>query len=328
MGTPTAAENQIRPSVVTAEYSALLSAEIIAHFSANDRSNYIVAKNCHACESSDIVHKCIKNNFQLDECTSCGYVFVNPRPPEYQIVDFFKKSEAIGIYSRIVEETKASRKNLIFSPLVDYIESILPRKSSILEIGCGAGLLLEELDNRKKWNCCGLEPSEETVNLCKAKGLNVLHGSLDGICDIGSYDMIVMWAVLDHFVSPDEMLIKTKSMLNESGMLLIGNINIDGFDSKIMGCDNPAFCPPERMNFFGVASIARILRKAGFSDINVVTNGKLDVDIVKNYWSNGGVYNENEFLESVINNDALAQSFQNWLMQNNMAGHMRILAKA
>lgn len=50
---------------------------------------------------------------------------------------------------------------------------------NVLEIGCGQGLRLQELKNKKNWITYGLDPSLEAFNNGKRKGINVYQGTAD-----------------------------------------------------------------------------------------------------------------------------------------------------
>ena len=50
---------------------------------------------------------------------------------------------------------------------------------NVLEIGCGQGLRLQELKNKKNWITNGLDPSFEAFKNGKRKGINVYQGTAD-----------------------------------------------------------------------------------------------------------------------------------------------------
>jgi len=51
--------------------------------------------------------------------------------------------------------------------------------SSILDLGCGNGTLMQMLRDERKCNCTGIEISPSGVDACKSKGLHVVQGSID-----------------------------------------------------------------------------------------------------------------------------------------------------
>ena len=56
------------------------------------------------------------------------------------------------------------------------IADIIENNSSILDVGCDDGTLMEFLKANKSTNIRGIEISKEKVQICIAKGLTVLKG--------------------------------------------------------------------------------------------------------------------------------------------------------
>jgi SAM-dependent methyltransferase len=326
-------EAAIRPKVVDDECAMLLSVEIQRFFLDRDRSvldeHLTTTVNCPGCDEAGCARYMVKDGFTLQRCRTCGMVFVNPRPTESAAVDFFAQSKSIDRYSEMVEMTKAARQELIFQPLADFIgQNLSETNGPLLEVGCGSGLLLETLAARNESRALrGVELSRRAVEICRAKGLDVFHGSFEKLDETSAYDVIVFWAVFDHFFDPCAIARKAHRLLNPGGSILIGNMNIEGFDSMILGEDNGAFTPPERQNFFGPSSMRVMLRRAGFEDVRIRTTGRLDVDIVRNYWAAGGRRGRNEFLEQIVLGPPTVQdAFQQFLIENNLSGHMTVTA--
>jgi SAM-dependent methyltransferase len=330
----TSQENDIRPKSMDEEYEELLLEEIKSFFFDDNtgqlQTGMLTKIRCPACDHDNYKLFLNKTGFQLQSCFNCDLVFVNPRPTEAVQIDFFSQSKAMDLYSEMVEKTKVERAKLIFTPLADKIFSEFGTEGgNLLEVGCGSGLLLEALQMRNTaWRLKGVEPNERAVEICREKDFDVFHASLEEVKDDNKYDLVVFWAVFDHFFDPFSIIEKSFKLLKPGGSIVIGNMNIDGFDSVITGVDNSAFCPPERMNFFGIKSMSAMLERGGFIDVLVDTSGQLDVDIVKNYWESGNNNGRTEFLEKIVfGSEAVKGAFQSFLMENNLSGHMTVTAK-
>lgn len=324
----------IRPKNIHHEQRQLLEKEILNFFIDSKTSTLkeSIAVNldcCPACLEKNYTFYLNKLNFRLEECLVCGFVFTNPRPLESAIVEFFSKSKSMDLYSEMINETSTTRIELIFEPITSYVLNNINSQGRLLEVGCGNGLLLDCFKNslNSSWDLSGVEINEVSSNICKNKGLNVFHGALESFETKSKYDLIIFWAVFDHFFDPLSIAKKAFNLLNPGGKILIGNMNIEGFDSLILGVDNFAFAPPVRQNFFGATSMGEMLKNAGFDDINFFTNGSLDTDIVKNYWENGNIRGKNPFLDKVFNapNPQTLENFQKFLQENNLSGHMTMI---
>ena len=60
----------------------------------------------------------------------------------------------------------------------DLIIKEIPRQSRVLDLGCGDGMLLKELEGYKKVDGHGVEISAEGVSLCLEKGLYCFQGDI------------------------------------------------------------------------------------------------------------------------------------------------------
>jgi SAM-dependent methyltransferase len=158
----------------------------------------------------------------------------------------------------------------------------------------------------------------------------VYQDPLEDLAECGGYDVVLMWSVLDHFFDPIAALKKCHGLLRPGGHIYIGNVNVDGFDHRIMGLDSITFGPPGRVNYYGQRSLAAHLRLAGFDLVETATPGMLDVDIVRDYWRRGGANGYNEFLaELILKPEALAaaEGFQRFLREHQLAGYQTVLAR-
>jgi len=89
------------------------------------------------------------------------------------------------------------------------IADMIPEGATVLDVGCGDGMLLDYLVRTKKVDGRGIEISAEGVNRCIAKGLSVIQG--DAEKDIRDYpddffDYVVLSQTLQAMNRPDQML--------------------------------------------------------------------------------------------------------------------------
>ncbi|NDV88720.1 methionine biosynthesis protein MetW [Aurantimonas aggregata] len=62
---------------------------------------------------------------------------------------------------------------------LELIADLVPRGARVLDVGCGDGLLLSLLEQRRGVDGRGIELSQEGVNECVARGLSVIQGDAD-----------------------------------------------------------------------------------------------------------------------------------------------------
>ena len=112
-----------------------------------------------------------------------------------------------------------------------YIPDLGP-ESSILEVGCGNGLLLEELQRRGYARLTGTDFSEEMIakakEYCRGIDFRALDSSaLNREFERGSFDLIYLHSVTQYFEDQDyfnQFLESSLDLLSKNGCLYIGDV--------------------------------------------------------------------------------------------------------
>ncbi|GAK57726.1 methionine biosynthesis protein MetW [Candidatus Vecturithrix granuli] len=91
------------------------------------------------------------------------------------------------------------------------IGDLISPGSSVLDLGCGDGDLLQWLAAEKQVRGQGLEIDEQAIYRCVSKGLSVLHGDLDkGLAEYHdrSFDYVILNQSLQQIVHFDSTLME------------------------------------------------------------------------------------------------------------------------
>ena len=117
----------------------------------------------------------------------------------------------------------ADRKRLDF--ITGFLQSSLPSKARILDVGCGNGVISRHL-GKFDFNVTGIDVSEKTIE--KANALNTLSNvlfikkSAEELMATGEkYDAIICSEVLEHLDNPESLLKTLNEILSEKGKLII-----------------------------------------------------------------------------------------------------------
>ncbi len=105
------------------------------------------------------------------------------------------------------------------------IASMIENNSSVLDVGCDNGTLMEYLKVNKNTNIRGIEISKEKVQTCIAKGLTVIEGNAE--LDLkqfpnNSFDYVVLGQTLQAFINP-ELVIKELLRVGKKAIVTIPN---------------------------------------------------------------------------------------------------------
>lgn len=87
----------------------------------------------------------------------------------------------------------------------DLVTSIIPEGSKVLDLGCGDGGLLMQLQKIKKIEAFGVEISEEGVSRCVENGLYCYQGDIDeGLSDYedNTFDFVVLNQTIQNTKNP------------------------------------------------------------------------------------------------------------------------------
>ena len=105
----------------------------------------------------------------------------------------------------------------------NFIISVIENNSSVIDLGCGDGRLMQKLEKQKNARCQGVEINEELIYDCVKRGLSVFLDDLDsGLGDYRdkSFDYVILNQSLQQLKNP-------RVVLNDA--LRIGNRVIIGF---------------------------------------------------------------------------------------------------
>jgi methionine biosynthesis protein MetW len=110
-------------------------------------------------------------------------------------------------------------------PDLQIIFDLIQSGSSVLDLGCGSGDLLNKLITEKNVQGHGIELVDDQILECVAKGVPVVHSDLDnGLDDYpdNCFDYVVLSQTIQQVRRPDETL---KEMLRVGKVGIVGLLN-------------------------------------------------------------------------------------------------------
>lgn len=216
----------------------------------------------------------VKNGFRLVRCTRCGLVFVENRPSEQQLAQFYNKdSYHVELTDDLAPVSQWHKRTAVrqFEFLQRYKQS-----GRVLDVGCSVGFFLR-VAKEHGWETYGVDRNVRSIQYAKDKyGLNVSSSAFE---DAGFppkfFDVVTLWDVIEHLATPISTLRQIAGLLKDDGILVFETPNIDGLFPQLSyrvakWMDYwPHPTPPGHLFQFSKKTIRRLLNEAGYSPLAI-----------------------------------------------------------
>jgi methionine biosynthesis protein MetW len=113
-----------------------------------------------------------------------------------------------------------------------YVVELVEEGSSIVDLGCGNGSLMQKLIAEKNVTAAGVELSPSGVEICRNKGLNVIRGRIDQTLPFkdNEFDYAVCNVTIQMVMYPEILL---KEMKRISRLLIISFPNFAFYKNRL-----------------------------------------------------------------------------------------------
>lgn len=208
--------------------------------------------------------------YSIVKCTSCGFLFTNPRPGAMEIGKYYESEEYISH-----SNSKEGFLNKIYQfvrkkAIADKIKLIQGEnkglEKKILDIGCGTGEFLQAC-KENGWKSRGVEPNEKARTFAQITyGLNILDETqLKALQD--TFSIITMWHVLEHVHELQERVMQLNKLLKTGGTAIIAVPNPTSADALNYKEFWAAYDVPRHLYHFSPSSIKNLFSRHGFSHV-------------------------------------------------------------
>ncbi len=223
---------------------------------------------CPICEEPESTGVAVVYGYPVLECGSCGVGFVWPQPEPGLLLEYYRRSywESYLGDTKPVFERDDIREHIL-RPQLKLTCRLLAGKTNarILDVGAGDGSMLRLLREAGFEDTAGIEFSAEVaeyarrvndVNVTAVPEFNDFHE--DG------WDLITLWAVIEHLRSPLEYVVHAKRLLKPGGWFLLMTGDNSSLFARIQGRFDMWVYPPEHLFFFDRGSLETLMKRGGF----------------------------------------------------------------
>lgn len=211
-------------------------------------------------------------NFELQRCTNCTFLFTNPRPNSNVIGKYYQsdnyvshagKKENFGIMYKIYDVVRNYSINKKLELIKQYNSS-----GNLMDLGCGLGYFLDGAINDKTFSCVGVDVSDDAIKYVKNKfGYDVKNESELDQLSPNSFDVITQWHVLEHVHLLNERIEQLSKLLKPEGTLFIAVPNSNSWDAKNYKEYWDGYDVPRHLYHFNQKSFKLLMENHGFKII-------------------------------------------------------------
>jgi len=206
-------------------------------------------------------------------CPTCALVFVDPVPRSAVT----HAAYGAAYYEPWRERREEQARIRMWRRRLRLLEARRGR-GALLDVGCGDGLFLK-VARDAGWSVDGIEFSPEGARRSSQRlGRPVAVGDLAAVSGLrGPFDVVTLWHVLEHLVSPSSLLDAARVRLRPGGLLVAAVPNLDNLPMRAAyrvarGRPLPLYEEGSRephLSHFSPVTLRKVLRRRGFEAIEV-----------------------------------------------------------
>lgn len=212
----------------------------------------------------------VEGTYSYLECSACGGVQISPFP----VLDDLKRAYDIDYHGYAGGE----RRGPLFAALYRVQAAMVQRKmsrlvdagSKVLDVGCGQGDFLRNLQALGVSDLEGIDFSPEMIDSLGAQGIGGYCGTFPDFNGIsGSYTLIAMNNYLEHTLEPQKELRKAYQLLKPGGWLVGEVPGFDSWERRLFGRYWGGNHVPRHTYQFSARFLGALLHQAGFAGVDL-----------------------------------------------------------
>jgi len=323
-------EEDIRPAKLREQCQKLFAKEAKVVLENVDK---FIEVDCPACLSKHRSLYLEKKGYYYYRCSDCSSLYISPRPTPEMLKRYYSENEtAVFWQQHYFPKTRQARIKGIYEPrinkIVDLVRAHGIKTDVCVDVGAGSGIFGEELAKKDVFaKVILVEPGP--IPAIEHNAVEIINDTIENVELQQKASFITNFELIEHLFSPEEFVRKIYDLLEDGGYFLLSTPNANGFEYLALEGASPNVAGPDHLTLFNTDSIKTMLTRVGFDIVEVCTPGELDCDIVRNKHLEGLInLSHNRFLEHLLIDQPkrYQETFQQYLKENNLSGHMMILA--
>ncbi len=191
------------------------------------------------------------------QCVNCGLIYTNGRPSLQEYLEHGARDPLVFREQAFLGVRERPRHRAVLRAIKPFFKE----GARLLDVGAGAGHMLN-LARQHGWQVSGVELQPSLVSYARDHyDLELACGQLiDVKYPSDTFDVIVVLQVLEHVLSPTELLMEAHRILKPSGVLFLKVPNVDSENARRL----PSWWQEYHFYHFSAATLQSYLLKQHF----------------------------------------------------------------
>jgi len=223
--------------------------------------NTTVCKLCGN-PSSDFIFSV--KQYDVLACKECGLFYINPYPEESSAHSKVKEYSYNDL-DIADAKTNYQASSMLLERYFERIWDECRNATSLLDVGCGTGNLLELIHKHSNLRCVGIELNSNRAQYARrVANCDIYQIPIEDFKSESKFDVITIINVLSHIPSFDHLFLSLHSLLAPQGKLIIKVGEMTNSVNKKAIFD---WGIPDHLHFLGLNTIQFLAKKYNFSVI-------------------------------------------------------------
>lgn len=228
-----------------------------------ETANEIVGEPCPACGATQWTELFEARGFSIGRCKGCSLVRTLGVTDDEGVVTYPAFDQRDTVLVRAMRFAVAQ----LLRERARLVEAVAPPvaggKRRILDVGCGSGAFARLMSSRG-FDAVGVEPFS-LGRPVDEPGLRLVRAPLEKVRnDLGDFDVITMWHVLEHLTSPRPTLESLREHLRPGGVVVISVPNFDSWQSRFFKDGWFHLDPPRHITHYDHRTFQALFDETGF----------------------------------------------------------------
>jgi len=221
--------------------------------------------------------------FDTVKCEECGFAQTIPQMKKNQLSALYGKyypRQKVNLESIAQQgNSMPDQKTIALKGLATNCQYWVKGGSKVLDVGCGLGVSLLELE-RMGCQAYGIDPDPNATKVAKKFKLRFHQGYIEDKPFKGEkFDYVLGSQVLEHTNDPEAFLRECAARLSKNGRVILSFPNTDSLSLRILGKNWLHWHIPFHLNHFSKTSVRLLAKKSGMKIESLKT-------ITPNIWTN------------------------------------------